>query len=478
MTLRQFFLILRARTRIIFFALIGTVLIALAVVLILPRQYTASTAVVIDVKSPDPVAGMLLPGMISPSYMATQVNVATSDRVAQRAVRILRLNEDQAAREKWQSATDGKGDFVAWLAAGLEAKLEAAPARESNVINISYTAPNADFAAKVANAFAQAYIDVNLDLKVEPARQNAKWFDDQTRVLRDRLEAAQRALSQHQQKTGIVTTDATIDFETAKLNELSTQLTAVQAQASDSRSKVKPSGGPETLTEVIQNPLISALKTDVARAEARLRESSVNLGRNHPQTQRAESELASLRGRLASETKKIADSINTNYESSRQKESDLRAAIERQKAHILGLAKQRDEVSVLQRDVESAQRAFENVSQRASQARLESLSVQTNAVLLNPATVPTDPSKPKVKLTLLVAVFLGLLVGVGLALVLELMNRRVRSSDDVLDVVGVPVLATLGGTSSTPARRGFGRRRLPRPALAATNHWIADGGRP
>lgn len=75
MTLQQFLLILRARAKIALFTLFATVLTTLVVSLVMPKQYTASTAVVIDVKSPDPIAGMVLPGMISPGYMATQVDI-------------------------------------------------------------------------------------------------------------------------------------------------------------------------------------------------------------------------------------------------------------------------------------------------------------------------------------------------------------------------------------------------------------------
>ena len=86
MTLQQFLLILSARARLVFYTLLVTVAATLVVSLLLPKQYSASTAVVVDVKSPDPIAGVFLPGLILPGYMATQVDIITSDRVAQRVV--------------------------------------------------------------------------------------------------------------------------------------------------------------------------------------------------------------------------------------------------------------------------------------------------------------------------------------------------------------------------------------------------------
>jgi len=469
MTLQQFLLILRARARVALFILLATVLTTLVVSLLLPKQYTAETAVVIDVKSPDPIAGMVLPGMISPGYMATQVDIINSERVAQRVVKLLRMDESPLIREQWQEATEGKGDLTVWLANLLQKKLDVKPSRESNVINIAFSGTEPAFVAAVANAFAQAYIDVNLELKVEPARQNAAWFEGQTKQLRDKLEAAQKALSSYQQKTGIVATDERLDYETAKLNELSTQLTIVQGQTSDSRSKSKSAGASDTLAEVMQNPLINSLKADIARLESKLEESNINLGKNHPQTIRAESELASIKAKLSSETRAISSSINTAVQVGKQKEKELLDAIDTQKARVLDLNKQRDEISVLKRDVESAQRSFEGVSQRSAQTRLESLSIQTNVVWLNSASEPTEHSRPKILLNVLVSLFLGALLGAGAALMLELGNRRVRSSEDLIEALDLPVLASIASTLPPSTWRSVFSRRSAHAHTGATS---------
>lgn len=470
MTFQQLLLILLARYKVVFLTLLVIVITTLVVSLLLPKEYTASTAVVVDVKSPDLLAGLVLPGLAAPGYMATQIDIINSDRVAQRVVKLLRMDESPVIREQWLEATDGKGDLTVWLAQLLKQKLDVKPSRESNVINIEFRGSNPDFVAAVTNSFAQAYIDINLDLKVEPARQNATWFEDQTKTLRDKLEKAQQALSAYQQKTGIVATDERLDYEIAKLNELSTQLTAVEGHTADSSSKHKSAGNFETLPEVMQNPLINGLKSDIARLDAKLQESSVNLGRNHPQTKRAQSELASLRNKLASETRQIHNSIGTSYDIGKRKEQELLDAMERQKKRVLELNKQRDQISVLQRDVEAAQRTFEGVSQRSAQTRLESHSVQTNIATLNPASIPTEPSRPRILLNLLISIFLGTLLGVGIALLLELSNRRVRSEGDLVEAIDLPVFVTIPSAGSRSTRRRFPRvlrQKVLRKALEA-----------
>jgi chain length determinant protein EpsF len=472
MTFQQFLLILRARAKVALYMLLATVLTTLVVSLALPKQYTASTAVVIDVKSPDPIAGMVLPGMIAPSYMATQVDIINSDHVAQRVVKLLHMDESPVIKAQWQEATEGKGQLIDWLGNLLQKKLDVKPSRESNVINIGYSGADPAFTAAVANAFAQAYIDVNLELKVEPASHSATWFEEQTKSLRDKLEKAQKALSGYQKKSRIVATDERLDFETAKLNELSAQLTGVQAQTSDSHSKSKSAGGSDTLAEVMQNPLINGLKADIARLEAKLQESSINLGKNNPQRRRSESELASLKAKLSSETQQISSSLGTSYHVGKQKEKELLEAMDTQKTRVLDLNNQRDEISVLKRDVESAQRAFEGVSQRTAQTRLESLSIQTNVAILNPASEPIEPSKPKIFLNVLISIFLGTVLGLSLALMLELGNRRVRSTSDLSQAIDLPILASIASILPPPTLREtlrsfFSLRKAPKQALAA-----------
>ena len=463
MTLHQFLLILRARYRIAVTVLLLAVVAALAISLALPKQYVAQAAVLVDVRSPDPVAGAgAMSGLVAPSYMATQVDIIMGDRVAQRVVKMLRLDERPDAREQWLDATQGRGSMEVWLAANLQKKLDVRPARESNVINITYKGSDPESAAQLANAFSQAYLDINLALKTEPARLYAEWFDEQTKVSRAKLEEAQARMSSYQQKAGLVTSDERLDYETARLGEISSQLTRVQGETTDSQSK--RSGRGDTVAEVMQSPLINGLKADIARLEAKVQETSVNLGPNHPARQRAESELASLRSRLAKETGQISNSIETSYRVGKDRERELQGAVGAQRARVMALNKQRDEMNVYRRDVEAAQKAYDAVSQSASQTRLQSLSNQANVVRLNTATPPSVPSSPRLLVNLLIAAFGGTLLGVAFALLLELLNRRVRSTEDLVQMLDLPVLASIASSSAPGRLSGPQRLNLGRSA--------------
>ena len=454
MTLQQFLLILWARRKLMVSIFLVTVLTTLVVSLLLPKEYSASATVVIDVKSPDPIAGMLLPGLMSPGYMATQVDIINSDRVAQRVVRMLNMDQSPVIQEQWRDDTDGEGDVVTWLAQLLQKKLDVKPSRESNVVEIGFSGADPAFSAAVANAFAQSYIETNIDLKVEPARQYSAWFETQLKMQRDRLEAAQKKLSDYQQATGIVATDERLDYETQKLNELSMQLTVAEAQGSDAASKQKM-GASDTIKEVMENPLINQLKADVARLEAKLKEMSGNFGVNHPQYQRAVAELDELKARLKAETEKITASFSTAGRVSDAREADVKLAIEAQKKKVLDLKKQRDDINVLLREVDTAQKAFDSVGQRMVQSNLESQSIQSNIAILTAAIPPLESSKPRVLLNTLVSIFLGVMLAVGAALVLELGQRRIRSAEDIVEALDLPVLAELDSCLVQPLGNGW-----------------------
>ena len=442
MNIQQFIFILLARYKIALAVLLVTVVGALLFTLVMPDKYVASATVVLDVKSPDPLVGMALAGIALPSYVATQTDIISSQRVAQSVVKLLKLDENSQVREQWRNATQGKGQFVAWMGNLLSKKLEVKPSRDSNVIDISFSSEDPAFAALAANAFAQAYIDTNLELKVEPARQYAQWFQVKVEALRKELENAQARLAEFQKKTGLVSAgnSRAQSVESSKIAELSGQLVMTEGQSADLQSKTKYAGSGDTMADVMQNPVILNLKSDIIRQESKLQEASLNLGKNNPQYLAMESQIASLKQKMADETQRIVNSINTANSINKQKKSELKATIESQKQKVIEDLSQRDQIAVLERDVESAQRAYDTVVQRYTESNLQSQSNQTNIIVLTPAIEPTDRSSPNMIKNLLIAVFLGTLLGVAGAFVAEMLDQRVRTTESLESATGLSVL--------------------------------------
>jgi polysaccharide biosynthesis transport protein len=453
MSLRQCLAVLGARWRGALFVFVLTVVSSVALSLWLPKQYAATASVVVDFK-PDPVTALIYGGAPPPGLMGTQVEVLQSERVARRVIRNLKLADSPQVREQWLAATAGKGSIETWLLDAFQKRLDVKPSREAGVISITYRAPDANFAAGVANAFVQAYMETTLALRVDPAKQYSAFFDDRAKDARETLERAQTKLSAFQRAKGIIATDERFDVETSRLNELSSQAVALQALKSEAGSRQAQALGAsaDKMQEVLNNPLIGTLKADVSRAEARLQELNSRLGNDHPQVVEAKANIESLRARILAETQRVTGGVGVSDNIARQRGADVRAALESQRAKVLQMKAVRDDGAVLARDVESAQRALDTVVARFNQSSLESQTTQSNISLLTAAEPPLEPSSPKLLLNTVVAVLLGGLLAVGGVLLLELMNRRVRSAEDVSATLGLPLLGVLAPTQ---------RRRFP-----------------
>jgi chain length determinant protein EpsF len=461
MNLYQFLSVLRARRTMVLVIFLSTIALALAWVMLRPKNYTATAPILVDLRANDPLAQPNYQSIVPQAYMATQMDIVRSNRVAERVVEMIGLEKDPKSTEDWRKA-GGQGTLRSWLASDLQSGLEVKPARESNIINITYTSRSAADAAKVANAFSEAYLDVALDIKTDPAKKYSTWFEDQLKFARTRLEQAQNALTAYQQRTGVISADG-VDMETQRLNELSSQLTLVQGQLTDVANKRAQAAG--SISEAMNSPLINTLKSNIAAQEAKIQEASANLGSRHPQMIRMQDELNAMKSRLNSETSSIGNAINTAYQVGRARERELTAAVNAQRARVMQFNRYRDELNVLRRDLDAAQKAYEQVSERASQSKLQALTNQTNIQRLATAVEPLEAKGPTTKLALALAAVGGLLLALAGALLMELLNRRVRSVDDLSLATNLPILA------SVPAHNGRESLRLlatapSRPALA------------
>jgi chain length determinant protein EpsF len=456
MSINQLVSILRSRWRAALGTFVVILLLAIAFALLSSKQYTAIASVVIDMKR-DPVAPVGVTDQLEASYVATQVDIIASERVAVRAVKALKLDQIRELQQAWRSRTGGAGDINVWLADLLletRVVVGTGKTKNTNIIFISAKWTDPHMAAALANAFAQAAIETDVELKIEPAKQFANWFNENSMKLRALLQERQKRLSDFENENGIIATDEKLDVESARLAELSSQLVQMQSLRQDSQSRQRQgNGNKESLPEVLQSPVIASLKNDLANAEATRADVAGRLGKNHPDYQAAVLAVANLHERIRQESERIAAALGSNTEINVRKETDVRLALEQQKKKVLELKHQHDQAAVLQSDVATAQRDLDSVTQRFAQSSLESQQQQTNMVQLTVATDPFRPSSPKVALNLLVGIFLGGMFGVGAALVAERRDPRTRDEAALEEVLGVPTLVKIGAVNVNKSRR-------------------------
>jgi chain length determinant protein EpsF len=467
MDFNQFMLALSARRKAFALVLAATVITAVVLSLILPKVYVSTTSLLVDTRdeqslssSPGSMRGQL-------GYIQTQADLIGSARVAQKVSRDLKLAQRPGMREEFERDTGGVGNIDEWIGSSLQKKVKV-DSSGGNVITVTYSASDPKLATDVANGFAKAYLETALQLRTEPTREAAEWFEEQLKGMRAQVAQAQTRLATYQKEKGLVGIDERGDVENTRLTELSSQLMAARNATYDAQTRYKQASevigsgaAADLLPDVANNVSIQAIKSELSRAQSTLEQMSAELGPNHPSFVRQQSEVSALRERLGSEMKKIVSGLNNAALQSQKREQELKNAFAAQQERLSTLRDARVELSVLTREVETAQRSYDAALTRWMTNKVDSRARQTNVAVLSPAIEPLSPKFPKVPLISGLSVLIGALFAAGVVFLLETLDRRVRSRADLESRLAVPTLGRLSKWQPT------GGRLLAAPARAA-----------
>ncbi|RYY02579.1 MAG: chain-length determining protein [Gammaproteobacteria bacterium] len=458
MTLDNLFRIFFARWRTIAITTGIAVVLAAIVTAILPRTYTATTDLIIDLKDQDPISGQVQQPRALASYVGTQAVIIQSPNVARKVIDELKLTANPILAEQLHFKDDEDSRKRA-LMAFLDNGLSVTPAQNSTVFSIAFSARDPNIAANLANTFAEVYMKTNLELRIEPAKQINQWYDEQLASLRETLIEQQNALASYQEKHDIIASSDRLDLESNRLAELSSMLIAAQGERLNNTSRNDQisngirSGIP---AQAMENPIVQRLSGELAQAQSKLSDTALRVGENHPQYIQALSDVESVKSQLQQAVRAVSGSLKSSLELSQSREEQLSAELAAQKERVLQLSRTRNELNLLKQEVDNAQTTYDQALGRSTKTKLESRVAQTDIALLNPAEVPSRPSSPKTSMNLVLALIAGFLFGSALALGQEWLDRRVRSSYDLEHGLGLPVLAYLPATISIkPSRKGL-----------------------
>jgi succinoglycan biosynthesis transport protein ExoP len=422
------------------------------------RIYTATASLLIDSR-PDPVSALLTGGQTSPAVINTQMEIIRSDRVALRVAQNLKLADTADLKAAWERGGKSGGTLQEWLVNFVQAGLDVkAAVPGGTVINIGYKSPDPRFAATVANAYVQAYLETSIELRVDPAKQYSGFFTDQQKAARDALEVAQNKLSAFQKDKQIIGSDDHLDLELSRLNALTTSLVAIQQARIDASTRQGQVGNASQMQEVLGSGTVSGLKAELSTAELKLQELSSRYGDKNPQVVDAREAVSSLRTKIARATSDVTGAVGIDARVSRQREAEIQSALDAQRTKVLSMKETRDQAAVLARDVDNAQRAYDQVFARVNQTNLESQNRQSNATVISQASMPIEPSSPKVVANLILGIFAAIVGGLGMALLIEQFDKRIRTNSDAIDFLGLPVIGIM--PSPTMNRRLKGQMAM------------------
>ncbi len=430
MNIQQFFRILWAR-KLIILVLMGSALIgALAVIKLIPPRYDASSRMMLDIVRPDPVTGEAMNSSFARAYVRTQIELIKDYRIAGRVVDAFNWTGSPALAAQYRDSGSDM-QFHRWLAQRIIARTDAALIESSNILEITYAGNDPESAARIADQLRQAYADQTMQFRRQTASRNAAWFERQTDELRRRLAAAEERKATFERASGIVLGDDDSDSESQRL--------ASMAASAPPPPMVTSAPAP---VPAVAAPSPSA--TQLAALDAQIAAESSQLGPNHPgmvalRQQRAVLAAAAAREQAAANAAVAAASrAGAVTVSGPSLESQFRS----QQARVLAQRGQVAEARQLMVDVRVAREELQRTALRAAQLAQEARSTETGLTFLGNAVAPSEPTFPKPLPVLIGALGLGAALGMMLAFLTELLNRRVRSPAD-LTFDGVPVLGMM-----------------------------------
>lgn len=434
MSIIQLLRILMARRWIVFGCMILSLIVAGAVGKILPARFPATARVLMDNFKPDPVTGTMMNAAGLRSFTRTQIELIKDYRIAGEAVDKLGLTSNPDLLAQWQSQTGGYGDFRRWIADRIIESTRVDLVENSNIMALTYEASNPEVARRTVNALRDAYIENSLKFRTDSAGRTAEWYREQANRALKSLEAAEAAKTRFEQENGIVMTGAG-EAETVKLASLQAAVTAARSNESVQQF--------EAMRQSTTSGVVDQLKVQLATLNDQIETASERLGTKHPTYIAMLSRRQQLERQLAREQAAARQAGAAQLGASRGSIAQIEAAYEAQRAKVFAMKEKLDKLNQLVSEVVLRRTQYEQAAKRTADLQLESNVADAGLIVLGDATVSGKPSFPNWPLIIGLATGAGLALGIVMGLFVELVNRRVRGSEDLSFAARVPVFAVI-----------------------------------
>lgn len=333
----------------------------------------------------------------------------------------------------------------------VQGQLTVESVRNSQMVRVSFESYDSELAATVANTAAEVFIESDLDARYQMTQKASNWLSDRLGSLRQKLEAAERALQQYREKERIVDVKGVAQSGASRQLE---QLTSALVDARNRRNEVEnrynqirgirgPASAYESVPSVMNNGMVSGMRGAELEAEKRLSELGNRYGKEHPRMIQAEAELRGARENTRRAIETVVASLTRDYEVARANEASIERSLNQSKSEIQDLNRREFQLGVLEREVAANKQLFDMFLGRIKETSAAGDLQSTVARVVDPAIPSASPYKPNKRQVVLIALVVGLFVGVMLALLLERLDSTVKTSHDVESRLGLPVLATL-----------------------------------
>ncbi len=438
-------------------------------------------------------------------YFNTQYSILQSRGLARRVIKTLPLPPEaqpgtlarvmalpRQVINRWRSkpapeteapARDETADESAALGAFLGG-LEIVPVKNTRLVEVVYSSPGAEYAALAANAVARQYVQQNLDLKLENTNSTVSWLKGEIEKQRDNVEAAERAMANYQEGQNAMSLDDRQNVVVANLNSLNEAVTRAKMARLQKESLHRQlagvkadSEGVEAFPVIAENATVQETRQQIAilRTEnARLLQSRTE---NHPDVLKINLQLENATSRLRTVTARVLEGIGTDYRTALAEERSLAASLETHKQQAISLNRKNIGFGILQREADGERNVYNALLQQHKELSVVSNSRANNVQVMDLAEIPQGPYTPNHGRDWMMALVLGLALGVSLAYTVEYLDDTVKTPDDLTRRLKLPLLGLVPAVSggkvailTNPVPHDFGEAfRSLRTSLVFTN---------
>lgn len=401
-------------------------------------------------------------------FYLTQYELLKSNSLAQRVVDELNLNPKKDQQENqglvdWVIAlfnsTDGKEEAalndadlkevsrekIAKIRA-FQAALTVEPVRNSRLVKVSFDHPDPILAARIANAVAQNFISMNLEKKFEANAYAKKFLEERIQQVKQKLEEAEKAQVAYAREHKIFNigseggTTSSQNLEgfneaAAKAEQDRIKAEALYRQMNASR--------PGELPLELENSLIQQLKASKAKLEADYQDKLKTFKPGYPAMQEMAGQIQELTQQISKEIASVRVSVKNSYEAAKAHEDLMREKLNSSKSEVLDLQSRSIQFNILKREADTNRTLYEGLLQRLKEVSVAGGVGANNMIVVDKAEIPNSKFKPNVSLNLLIALFIGLFGGVGLAFFLEHLDDTFKSGDEIERTLGLPLLGII-----------------------------------
>lgn len=336
------------------------------------------------------------------------------------------------------------------------------PTRLSRLVDIAFTSPEADFSTRVANAWAENFIQTNLERKVQATSYGRDLLQRQLTQLKDRLDESQRQLVSYASAQRIINLPAQSSGDGKSTVERSivaddlASLNASLAEATSDRiqaeARFRQTGSAGASLEALQNLAINNMRQKRAELAAEYQRQMIQLGPEFPSVMEISSQIKQIDDSIVREEGRVSGSIQAEFRRARDREDGLRKKVEALKLSYLDLRRRSIQYNIYQQEVDTNRALYDGVLQRFKEIGVAGGVGVNNISVVDSADLPQKPSSPRFLLNIALSLLAGLVIGGALAFALEQMDEAIADPAEIERRLGLPLLGSVPKVNSGSPR--------------------------